>query len=60
VAFGNLNNKYSEGYKDMSSREWAIIMPLTVLTILLGVFPDLVFDTILCSVSLVVYQCGFF
>lgn len=54
LVFGNLNLNYISIYKDITKREYSLIIPLTVLTIILGVFPDLVFDTILTSVSMVV------
>ena len=50
-AFGNLNMSYIAIYKDMTNREFLTILPLTILTVLLGIFPDLIFDTILTSVS---------
>jgi NADH-quinone oxidoreductase subunit M len=50
LVFGNLNILYLSIYKDMTRRETLIIMPLTILTLLLGIFPDLVFDVILSSV----------
>lgn len=59
VVFGNLNLNYILAYRDMTKRELATILPLTVLTLVLGIFPDLVFDTILASVSLVIEQSKF-
>nr|QFP99050.1 NADH dehydrogenase subunit 4 [Rhizaria sp.] len=56
IIFGNLNIKYIFLYKDMTFRELCIIYPLTVLTLLLGFFPDIVFDTILTSVSMNIEQ----
>ena len=56
VIFGNLNANYVYIYKDMTYRELCIIYPLTFLTFLLGIFPDLIFDTILVSVSLIIEQ----
>jgi len=53
-AFGNLNTSYIAVYRDMTKREYYTIIPLTILTILLGLFPDLIFDTMLTSVSMVV------
>jgi len=53
-AFGNLNVTYISIYKDMTRRELLTILPLTILTLLLGLFPDLIFDTILTSVSMIV------
>ena len=52
VIFGNLNLNYSFVYKDTLKREFFILMLCCILTILLGLFPNLIFDTILASVSL--------
>jgi len=59
LIFGNLNVNYIFVYKDMTFRESCIIFPLTFLTFLLGIFPDLIFDPILASVSLVIEQQSF-
>ena len=59
LIFGNLNINYIFVYKDMTFRECCIILPLTFLTFLLGIFPDLIFDPILTSVSLIVEQQSF-
>jgi NADH-quinone oxidoreductase subunit M len=56
IIFGNLNINYILIYKDMSFRELCIICPLTFLTLFLGFFPDIIFDTILTSVSLNIEQ----
>jgi proton-translocating NADH-quinone oxidoreductase chain M len=56
IIFGNSNVKYIFIYKDMTFRELAITSPLVFLTIFLGFYPDIVFDTILTSVSLNVEQ----
>lgn len=53
-AFGNLNMSYISIYKDMTRRELFTILPLTFLTFVLGIFPDLIFDTILMSVSKII------
>ena len=39
-------------FKDINLRELAILLPLTFLVGLLGIFPDLIFDLILVSTSL--------
>lgn len=54
VVFGSLNNRYISVYKDMNKRENAIIEPLFILTILLGFFPDLIFDSVLTSISIII------
>jgi proton-translocating NADH-quinone oxidoreductase chain M len=59
LIFGNLNVNYIFVYKDMTFRECCIIFPLTFLTFLLGIFPDLIFDPILASVSLIIEQQSF-
>jgi NADH-quinone oxidoreductase subunit M len=51
LVFGNLNINYIFTYKDMTFREICILFPLWLLTFFLGIFPDLIFDTILASVS---------
>jgi len=56
IIFGNLNINYILIYKDMTFRELCIICPLTFLTLFLGFFPDIIFDTILTSVSLNIEQ----
>jgi proton-translocating NADH-quinone oxidoreductase chain M len=52
VVFGNVNTTFILSFKDISIRELALLTPLAILTIVLGIFPDLVFDTILTSVAI--------
>jgi NADH-quinone oxidoreductase subunit M len=56
IIFGNLNVNYIFIYKDMSFRELAITLPLAFLTLFLGIYPDVIFDTILTSISLNIEQ----
>jgi len=56
IIFGNLNTNYIYIYKDMTRRELSIIFPLSCLTLLLGFFPDIIFDTILNSISMNIEQ----
>lgn len=56
IIFGNLNLNYIFIYKDMTFRELAITLPLIFLTIFLGFYPDVIFDTILSSVSMNIEQ----
>jgi NADH-quinone oxidoreductase subunit M len=60
VIFGNVNLNYVLIYKDMLHKEIAIIFPLFLLTLVLGIFPDIIFDTILSSVSLNIEQQRYF
>jgi NADH:ubiquinone oxidoreductase subunit 4 (subunit M) len=52
VIFGNLNVNYNLIYKDTLKREFFILTLCAFLTILLGLIPNLIFDTILASVSI--------
>jgi NADH:ubiquinone oxidoreductase subunit 4 (subunit M) len=59
LIFGNLNLNYLSIYKDITVREISIMFPLIFLTFFLGIFPDLIFDSILTSVSIIVEQQSF-
>ena len=59
IIFGNLNVNYIFIYKDMTFRELAITTPLVFLTLFLGFYPDVIFDTILTSVSMNIEQQNF-
>ncbi len=52
LIFGNINLNYIFIFKDINIREFATLAPLAFLTLLLGIFPDLIFDTILASTSI--------
>jgi NADH-quinone oxidoreductase subunit M len=56
IIFGNLNVNYIFVYKDMTLRELAIMFPLVFLTLFLGFFPDVIFDTLLATVSMNIEQ----
>jgi NADH-quinone oxidoreductase subunit M len=56
IIFGNLNVNYIFIYKDMTFRELAITFPLVFVTIFLGFYPDIIFDTILTAVSMNIEQ----
>ena len=60
LVFGNLNLVYISVFKDITKREVAILIPLLIMTFVLGFFPDLVFDTILVSVSTLVEKSKVF
>jgi len=52
LVFGSLNLTYIVEYQDILYREFLILLFCCVLTILFGIFPNLIFDTIACSVAL--------
>jgi NADH-quinone oxidoreductase subunit M len=54
LIFGNLNINYIIIYKDITFKELCITFPLTTLTVFLGFYPDIIFDTILSSVSMII------
>jgi NADH-quinone oxidoreductase subunit M len=60
LAFGNLNFNYIKVYKDITDREMAILLPLTILTLLLGFFPHFILDAVLPSVALIVEKFKYF
>lgn len=60
LAFGNLNFNYIKVYKDITDREMAILMPLTILTLLLGFSPHFILDVVLPSVALIVEKFKYF
>jgi NADH:ubiquinone oxidoreductase subunit 4 (subunit M) len=45
LLFGKLTNNYIQKYKDVSKRELAIMLPLIFNVVLLGIIPELVFET---------------
>jgi NADH-quinone oxidoreductase subunit M len=56
IIFGNSNVNYIYIYKDMTIRELALTSPLVFLTLFLGFYPDIIFDTILSAVSMNIEQ----
>jgi NADH-quinone oxidoreductase subunit M len=54
LAFGNVNYNYIKVYKDITQREMAIMLPLTFLAILLGLFPNIILGAVLPTVDLIV------
>ncbi len=51
IIFGESVNEKLEDIADMTKREWIILTPLAVLTILLGVYPSLITDITGASVE---------
>ena len=54
IAFGTWS-KYVKYTVDLNRREFIILLPLFIGTVLLGVFPNIVLDTIHVSVSTLLY-----
>lgn len=56
VVFGNVSLEHTSGFADLTYYEFLIIFPLASLTIILGIFPDIILATILQSVELIVEE----
>lgn len=55
IAFGAWS-KYLNYTTDITRREYMVLLPLLIVTILLGIFPNIVLDTIHVSVSTLLYS----
>jgi NADH-quinone oxidoreductase subunit M len=55
LIFGNLNLSYIFEYQDILKREFFTLSLCLVLTLVFGIFPNLIFDTITCSVALSIH-----
>ncbi len=51
VIFGEQTNEKLEGIADMTRREWIVLAPLAIMTIVLGVYPALITDVTSASVE---------
>jgi len=51
VIFGEQKNDKLEGIADMNRREWIVLTPLAIMTIVLGVYPALITDITSASVE---------
>lgn len=51
LIFGNPKLNYIKNYQDITSREYYLILPLLLLTILFGILPDIILDTTYFSVK---------
>lgn len=51
IVFGNLNLNFITKYKDLTRHEFFILTPLVFLGIFLGIYPNLVLDTVYLSVK---------
>lgn len=51
IAFGNMKVQYYEKFIDLNKREFICFLPLIIGTLLLGIFPNIVLDSIHLSVN---------
>ena len=58
LVFGNIKFKYIAVWQEITKREHAIILPLCILTIIFGVFPNFILDSTISSVLFLV-ECTF-
>jgi NADH-quinone oxidoreductase subunit M len=56
IFFGRLENPDNKGLKDLSLREWAVLLPVIVFIVWIGVFPKTFLDKSALSVRQVVHQ----
>jgi NADH-ubiquinone oxidoreductase chain 4 len=58
IAFGGTFSRFFEDYneKDVSKREFIILLTLVVFTVVLGIYPNLLLDGLHYSVSSLIYS----
>jgi NADH-quinone oxidoreductase subunit M len=56
VIFGRLVKPALQTIQDLSLREFAILAPLVIVTIIMGIYPNFVFDVTHASVANLVHQ----
>ena len=44
IAFGNIKNQYIHQFSDMDRREFATFLPLIILTLVMGIYPEIFLD----------------
>ena len=44
VAFGNIKVQYTKAFSDVDKREFATLLPLIVLTLVMGIYPEIFLD----------------
>nr|BBD14149.1 NADH dehydrogenase subunit 4 [Ophirina amphinema] len=59
VCFGNLKIDYVNKFTDLSRREYLILLPFAIFTILFGIYPDLFLNLIHFSVLNIIEYCKF-
>ena len=51
ICFGNVKLVYIRKYSDINRREFAALVPFTILSVFIGIFPSLVLDTSHASIA---------
>jgi NADH:ubiquinone oxidoreductase subunit 4 (subunit M) len=44
VAFGNIKVQYMKAFSDIDKREFGTLLPLIVLTLVMGIYPEIFLD----------------
>lgn len=58
IAFGSAKLIYIQKYQDLTKREYLLIIPLIILTILFGLIPDIILETTYFSVKNLISYCN--
>ena len=58
VAFGNIKVQYMKAFSDVDKREFATLLPLIVLTLVMGIYPEIFLDPMHVSCNNLLMQIG--
>jgi proton-translocating NADH-quinone oxidoreductase chain M len=58
VAFGNIKVQYMKAFSDVDKREFATLCPLLVLTLVMGIYPEMFLDPMHVSCNNLLMQLG--
>lgn len=58
VAFGNIKVQYMKAFSDVDKREFATLSPLLVLTLVMGIYPEIFLDPMHVSCNNLLMQIG--
>ncbi len=56
VCFGNLKTQYNDIYLDISKREFYVILPLLLLTVVMGIYPNLFLENLYSCTLFLLYN----
>lgn len=56
IAYGNLKSQYLIHFKDINKREFLVLIPLIVGTLVMGIYPDIFLNSMHMSVNLLLEQ----
>ena len=56
IAYGNLKSQYLIHFKDINKREFLVLLPLIVGTLVMGIYPDIFLNPMHMSVNLLLEQ----